>query len=70
MGFALLLFRTVIVASDAAGVGAFSGYFFVLGQINRQGWDFTVSLKYAMLRPIGSTSRMSDFSFSEEARKF
>lgn len=36
-GFAFAVFRTVIVPWLGAGVGAASAYFFVEGQISRQG---------------------------------
>src|SRR4029077_14270115 len=70
LGFAFVLLRTVMVCSPAAGVGDFSRDFFVLGQIKRQGCVFIVSLNSATLRPTGSSSRMVDFSFSDESRKF
>ena len=70
LAFAFALFRTVIVAPAVAGEGDFSGYFLVLGRISRHGCVFIVSLKSAMFGPTGARSRMVDFSFSEESRKF
>ncbi len=69
--------RTLIVspeaAAGAAGVES-SGYFFVLGQINRQGCVFTVCVSSFTFCPVAFKSGprlfMVDFSFSDESRKF
>ena len=60
----------MIVASLGAGVGAFSGDFFVEGQIKRQGWLFIVSLNSLMFWPVGPRSLMVTFNFSDELRRF
>ena len=65
-----MLLRTVMVCSAGAGIGDFSGDFFVLGQMRRHGCVFTVSLNSAMLRPTGSSSRIVDFNLSDDSRKF
>jgi hypothetical protein len=68
VAFALALFRTVMVWSAARS--GFSGYFFVLGQINRHGWVLIVSLNSFTFSPTGSKLRMVILSFSDESRKF
>src|SRR3979490_1125650 len=59
-----------MVGSAGAGAGDFSGDFFVLGLMRRHGWLLIVLLNSVMLCPAGSSSRMVDYNFSEEALKF
>src|SRR5215471_21286493 len=70
-GFVFAVLRTLIVPSLAiAGVGDASRYFLVVGQINRHGCVFIVSLNCLMFSPAGSRSVIATFNLSEEFRRF
>src|ERR1041384_1637460 len=53
-----------------AGVGDASAYFFVDGQMRRQGCVFIVSLNCLMFCPAGSSSVDATFNLSDELRRF
>src|SRR5262245_49123270 len=53
-----------------AGVGEASGYFLVVGQINRHGCVFIVSLNCLMFSPAGPRSVTASFNLSDEFRRF